>query len=116
MKARCLMTANKSYQYYGGRGITVCERWMEFEAFYQDMGDPANGMELDRIDNSKGYSPDNCRWVTHKENSRNTRRCRYLECNGERLLLTQWAEKLGISHPALHRRLKRWPLEKALAR
>lgn len=71
--ARCNNPNNTRYQYYGGRGITTDPSWDRFEQFYADMGDRPEGLEIDRIDNSKGYSKDNCRWVTHKENMNNRR-------------------------------------------
>ena len=69
MKERCNREANKAYKYYGGRGIKVCESWSKsFQSFASDMGDkPTSGHTLDRIDNSGNYSPDNCQWLTMKE-------------------------------------------------
>lgn len=67
--SRCYNPKVFIYKYYGGRGITVCERWFKFENFYADMGDRPGKLQIDRIDNEKGYSPDNCRWVTAKENN-----------------------------------------------
>lgn len=67
--SRCYNPKVRIYKYYGGRGITVCDRWKDFQKFYEDMGCRPNGMQIDRIDNDKGYSPDNCRWVTPKENN-----------------------------------------------
>ena len=80
MLARCTKPQATSFKDYGGRGITVCDRWMKFENFYEDMGDREKGLELDRIDNNRGYSKDNCRWTTSAENNRNKRGCATCNC------------------------------------
>jgi len=74
MKGRCYKESNKYYKNYGGRGIKVCDRWLEsFENFYEDViPQYEKGLQIDRIDNDKGYSPDNCRWVTSQQNNMNT--------------------------------------------
>jgi len=72
-KNRCLNSKNSQFKDYGGRGITVSDEWMRFENFYADMGNCPPGCEIDRIDNEKGYSKDNCRWTTKKTNARNRR-------------------------------------------
>jgi hypothetical protein len=75
MHARCEKPSDKSYRWYGARGIKVCERWKRFKEFYSDMrAGYAPGLSIDRIDNDQGYSPENCRWTTHDVQCRNRRR------------------------------------------
>ena len=102
MMQRCHYSKHAKYASYGGRGITVCERWRTFENFLADMGERSEGKSLDRIDSDKGYSPDNCRWATKSEQMRNTRRA--LVFDGKPL--AQWAEESGVPYQTLKARLR----------
>ena len=109
MKARCLNKDDRAYCYYGKRGITICEQWMAFENFYADMGDRPEGLTIERIDNNKGYSPDNCKWITQKEQMRNTRRNKIIRYGGKKQCIGEWAEDLGLNYKTLWKRLKHHP-------
>jgi len=86
MKKRCENTNSVDYFKYGARGIKVCQRWQKFENFYEDMGDPPNGYSIERIDNDKGYFPENCKWATMKEQSQNRRTPQQVKEDAERLV------------------------------
>lgn len=104
------------FKYYKPRGIGVCDRWKKFENFLADMGERPEGKTLDRYPNQNGnYEPGNCRWASAKEQSRNTSRNRYLEFNGERRSLAEWAELLGRQYSTVKARLNRgWSIDRAL--
>jgi len=107
MWKRCTDIKHQAYPYYGGKGITVCERWEDFYVFVFDMGPVPDGMELDRIDNSKNYEPSNCRWVSKSENIRNSSKCRPVIMNGtEYRSIADAAEAIGIRRATLWYRLK----------
>ena len=115
MKLRCLEPKTRCYKWYGGRGITICKRWMTFENFLADMGLKPDGMSLDRIDNAKHYTPENCRWADRFTQMANSRRTHYITFRGETLLLRQWSERLGIASHTIAKRLKsNWSLEDAM--
>ena len=103
MIQRCYNPRRTRYPMYGGRGITVCQRWREsFEAFLKDMGtSPSPRHSIDRIDNNGNYEPGNLRWATAKEQSRNQRRNRVLTYQGETLCIAEWAERLGVAYATL---------------
>lgn len=97
MKRRCTEPAYRAYERYGGRGIGFCERWKDYDSFFEDMSPSyKDGLTLERIDNSLDYSPSNCRWATLKEQANNRRSNRNLTWNGETKTMTQWAESLGL--------------------
>lgn len=114
MLQRCTNPLNPKFQDYGGRGITVCERWQTFENFLADMGIRPNGLSIDRINNDGNYEPGNCKWATRKEQMNNTRSNRWITFKGQTWRFREWAEQLGISETSLYRRLERWAIEKAL--
>lgn len=115
MKQRCMNPNNPAYHRYGGAGIKLCERWFLFENFYADMGDRPPGMSLDRIDNAKGYSPENCRWATNAQQVRNSKRAVFVTFNGVSLCISDWCKKTGITYGVFKARRKNgWSLERAL--
>lgn len=118
MRGRCSDPNNKNYSRYGGRGIKVCERWEKsFSNFLADMGEkPREDMSIDRIDNNKGYSPENCRWATKSQQSSNKSSNKIVRYEGESLCVRDWSLKTGINQKTLHYRLviAGWPVERAL--
>jgi len=106
---RCINPKNTNYKYYGERGIKVCDRWNHnFKNFYEDMHEGyLPGLQIDRIDNNKGYEPSNCRWATQKENARNKRNNNLIVINCEVKTLPEWAEIVGLPCSTIRSRLKR---------
>lgn len=109
MIRRCHNKTDKTYQFYGARGIYVCDRWINsFTNFYQDMGQrPSEKYSIDRIDNNKGYYKENCKWSTSKEQSNNRRKCKYINYNNKTQTIKQWSEELGIPEETIHSRIKK---------
>lgn len=115
MKARCSNPHNIGYKDYGGRGITVCERWLNFENFLADMGERPVGTSIDRIDNNKGYYSENCRWATRKKQKRNQRSNTFVTFNGQTKCIADWAKITGIPDATIRSRVKcSWPIERVL--
>lgn len=115
MRLRCTESTNPAYPAYGGRGITICDRWLESPAhFIEDMGrKPTPKHEIDRIDNDKGYSKENCRWATRSENDRNRRSTRWVEYHGERRKLADLMEEKKMTDGAVYGRLKAgWSIDR----
>ncbi|MGL4363318.1 MAG: hypothetical protein ACRCSG_08665 [Cellulosilyticaceae bacterium] len=106
MRERCNSINCEAYKNYGGRGIKICPQWNKFENFVSDIGNkPTINHSLDRIDNNKDYSKDNCRWVLRSEQSRNRRSNRFYEYNNEKLCLLDLAMKYKIKRETLTKRL-----------
>ena len=106
IKDRCYRQTAERHPDYGGRGITVCDRWLEsFENFYADMGDPPSELHtIERRDNDRGYEPDNCRWALMQEQNCNKRNTVYLTLDGIAKPMAVWAKDLGIPRETLKRR------------
>lgn len=110
MIQRCYMANCKQYFRYGGRGIRVCREWLEDKtSFYKWAIEQGyrEGLTLDRIDNDKGYSPENCRWVDYKAQGNNTRRNHLITYKGQIKTMKQWSEELGINYSTLRNRINR---------
>jgi len=107
MKVRCRNKNSAAYHNYGGRGIQVCDEWMDFKKFYEWAlsNGYEKGCEIDRIDNNGNYEPGNCRFVTPKKNMNNRRTNRYLTINGETKTIAEWSETTGINRVTLRSRV-----------
>jgi hypothetical protein len=114
MRARCNNPNDPRYKNYGARNIKVCSRWEDFNNFLDDMGLCPMGMGIDRIDNSKGYSPDNCRWATQSQQLRNNRRTRLISYKGMTMCAKDWAKKTGIDYVGFLYRIKNWSIKRAV--
>ena len=115
MHKRCYDPNTNGYNRYGGRGISVCPSWHNYHNFIKDMGlKPNLSYQIDRIDNEKDYTPDNCRWVSSKENNFKKDRVIKISFKGKTFCKRDWAKYLGISPSTLDSRLKNWGLERAL--
>lgn len=118
MKTRCTNNNDPSYKNYGGRGISICSEWSDdFEAFanWAKNNGYSELLTIDRKDNAKGYTPDNCRWVDFKTQSRNRRNNHIIEYKGEKKTLAEWCEEYGHNYHTLLKRITTgWDIEKAL--
>lgn len=116
MKARCLNPNASGYHNYGGRGIKICDRWLGqdgFRNFLEDMGERPFNFSLDRIDPSKGYCPENCRWANWKTQGANRRGTAMITYKGKTQNLKEWSAELGLPYKALvQRRYYGWSVER----
>ncbi len=118
MKQRCLNPKNADYPDYGGRGITICDRWMNsFENFLADMGPRPEGMTIERVEVNGGYAPENCVWASYHAQSRNTSRNIKVAFQGKTQCLKDWAAELGMDFYTLRGRLKAgWSVQDAFTK
>lgn len=107
MRVRCYSPKHRFYHRYGGRGITVCDRWQDFKAFYEDMGDRPEGMTIDRIDGNGNYEPGNCRWATPEQQAFNMPKTIKIEIDGIVDSRSGWARRIGISTTSFLKRMRR---------
>lgn len=115
MLARCYDPKNNSFPDYGGRGVTVCDRWKTFENFVEDMAECPPGKTIDRENNAGNYSKENCRWATKLQQANNTRRNRRILVNGETKTLAQWSRDSGINAMTIKNRLNAgWSPERSV--
>jgi hypothetical protein len=115
---RCTNPHSVAFRLYGARGITVCERWLDFANFLADMGERPAGKTIDRYPDQRGnYEPGNCRWATWMEQQRNRTNNRRIEARGLNLTLAEWAERTGCNESVLRQRidLLGWTVERALS-
>lgn len=116
MKSRCLRPSHIAYSRYGGSGVTICDKWMQFSGFLEDMGPRLKGMTLDRIDNSLGYFKENCRWADWRQQEQNKSSTIFITSDGKTQCLSAWARELGVSKTTIsRRRTNGWPTWKVLS-
>lgn len=116
MIARCTNPRHPVWKDYGGRGIKVCERWMDFSAFHKDMGESyRHGLTIERKNNNAGYSKENCLWIPKSGQVLNTRKTRRVTVAGVTMVAKQWSRKTGVNYQTLLHRLNvGWPHERAV--
>jgi hypothetical protein len=117
MRTRCFNRHDDNYTNYGARGVTVCERWLKFMNFYEDMGDPPTAKHtLDRYPNCNGnYEPSNCRWATPEQQANNRRSNLVVEYQGRTMTASQWDRECGFPRSTMCLRLRNgWSVEEAI--
>lgn len=115
MKQRCQNHNSPYFKNYGGRGIKIDERWLDFKNFLSDMGHPPPGLTLERINNNGNYEPGNCKWATRKEQNNNRRDNWLVSVDGETRMISEWANIIGMNQATFRKRLDRgWTIQRAM--
>jgi len=115
MKERCLNESHPYYHRYGGRGITIDPGWMSFEQFLSDMGQAPEGLTLERVDNNRGYSRQNCRWATFRDQNNNRANNVNVTFMNRTMTVAQWSREVGLERKTLQYRIRAgWNPERAL--
>lgn len=117
MKQRCLYPNHACFNRYGGRGIKICDRWLDFKNFYEDMRPTwFKGASIDRVNTNGDYTPENCRWATPKQQANNSNRNLVIDLYGTRKSLTEWCEQLNLNYRTVLGRINRgWNEYRALS-
>jgi hypothetical protein len=116
MKRRCMCDSAANFHSYGGRGIKVCERWMSFLCFIEDMGKKPVGYSLERIDVNGDYEPSNCKWILRKEQAKNLRKTMRVTHGGRTQHLRAWAREIGIESKTLWSYVKKYGDEAGISK
>jgi len=107
MIVRCTNPKTRSYRDYGARGITVCDEWSSFSKFFEDMGPPPAGYQLDRLDNDGNYQKSNCRWATPRQQASNRRTSKMINYSGERRCLGEWCHLFQVNYNRAYNRMQK---------
>jgi hypothetical protein len=107
MKARCNNPTDRAYKHYGARGITICEKWSDFNNFLADMGVKPEGYTIERLDVNKGYYKENCTWIPKVERAANKQNTLWIEYNGESVCLADLCRERGLRYGTIYARLSR---------
>lgn len=117
MLSRCNNRKDISYKYYGARGIKICKKWLKFENFINDIGEPNDNLTIERIDSNDGYKPSNCKWATMKEQQNNRTNNRKITFSNLTKTISQWSDFTGINSRTILSRLKRgWNIKNTLTK
>lgn len=120
IKSRCVYKSSKTFKSYGGRGITICDEWMNSFEVFRDWAlshGYADNLTIERVDNDGNYCPENCKWIPKKEQARNRRSCYSITYNGKTQNLVDWCNELNLDYKMIHNRIHKlsWNFERAIS-